>query len=107
MFQISQISEYDPLDLFSGFKDRIHKAIKALYTTPQNNFQVFVNGSLVFGGFRGGLCKTTSKLELAFEHLLKDFIKTQDNSSLHAKHFIELVAEIVNASRALDQLLDV
>ncbi|KAG7649975.1 Inositol-pentakisphosphate 2-kinase, partial [Arabidopsis thaliana x Arabidopsis arenosa] len=105
--QISQISEYDPLDLFSGSKDRIHKAIKALYSTPQNSLQVFLNGSLVFGGFRGGICKTTSKLELAFEHTLNDFFKTEDDSGLRANAFIELVAETVYASGALDQLLEV
>ncbi|VYS49436.1 unnamed protein product [Arabidopsis thaliana] len=107
LLMISQISEYDPLDLFSGSKDRIHKAIKALYSTPQNSLQVFLNGSLVFGGFRGGICKTTSKLELAFEHTLKDFFKTEDDSGLRANAFIELVAETVYASGALDQLLEV
>ncbi|KAG5390620.1 hypothetical protein IGI04_032161 [Brassica rapa subsp. trilocularis] len=103
--EISEISEYDPLDLFSGSKDRIHKAIRALYATPQNNFRVFLNGSLVFGGLGGGTCKTTSKVEQDFEHLLKDIIKTKDGS--RANHFIELVAETVYTSGVLDHLLDV
>ncbi|ESQ34585.1 hypothetical protein EUTSA_v10007647mg [Eutrema salsugineum] len=103
--EISEISEYDPLDLFSGSKDRIHRAIRALYATPQNNFRVFLNGSLVFGGLGGGICKTTSKVEQDFEHLLKDIIRTEDG--LRADHFIELVAETVYASGVLDQLLDV
>ncbi|KAG7592588.1 Inositol-pentakisphosphate 2-kinase [Arabidopsis thaliana x Arabidopsis arenosa] len=102
---ISETSEYDPLDLFSGSKERILKAIKALYATPQNNFRVFLNGSLVFGGLGGGICKTTSKVELAFEHILKDIIKTDDG--LRADRFIELVAETVYTSGVLDQLLDV
>ncbi|EOA35203.1 hypothetical protein CARUB_v10020353mg [Capsella rubella] len=105
--EISEISEYDPLDLFSGSKGRIHRAIKALYATPQNNFQVFLNGSLVFGGFRSGICKTTSTVELAFENILKDFIKTEDEGGIRANSFIELVAETVYASGALDQLLNV
>lgn len=103
--QISEISEYDPLDLFSGSKDRIHKAIRALYATPQNNFRVFLNGSLVFGGLGGGTSKTTTKTEQEFDHLLKDIIRTEDG--LRANHFIELVAETVYASGVLDQLLDV
>ncbi|CAN6804433.1 unnamed protein product [Brassica oleracea] len=103
--EISEISEYDPLDLFSGSKDRIHRAIRALYATPQNNFRVFLNGSLVFGGLGGGTCKTTSKVEQDFEHLLKDIIKTKDGS--RANHFIELVAETVYTSGVLDHLLDV
>ena len=105
VWQISEISEYDPLDLFSGSKDRIHKAIRALYATPQNNFRVFLNGSLVFGGLGGGTCKTTSKVDQDFEHLLKDIIKTKDGS--RANHFIELVAETVYTSGVLDHLLDV
>ncbi|VYS49440.1 unnamed protein product [Arabidopsis thaliana] len=60
-----------------------------------------------FGGFRGGICQNTSKLELAFEHTLKDFFKTEDDSGLRANAFIELVAETVYASGALDQLLEV
>ncbi|KAJ4879634.1 Inositol-pentakisphosphate 2-kinase family protein [Raphanus sativus] len=103
--EISEISEYDPLDLFSGSKDRIHKAIRALYATPQNNFRVFLNGSLVFGGLGGGTCKTTSKVEQDFEHILKDIIKTKDGP--RANHFIELVAETVYTSGVLDHLLDV
>ncbi|XP_019090898.1 PREDICTED: inositol-pentakisphosphate 2-kinase-like [Camelina sativa] len=103
--EISEISEYDPLDLFSGSKDRIHRAIKALYATPQNNFRVFLNGTLVFGGLGGGISKTTSKVEVAFEHILKDIIKTDDG--LRADRFIELVAETVYSSEVLDQLLDV
>ncbi|KAJ4963463.1 hypothetical protein NE237_023402 [Protea cynaroides] len=39
--EISRISEYNPLDLFSGSSDESHKAIKALFTTPQNNFRIF------------------------------------------------------------------
>ncbi|XP_019083137.1 PREDICTED: inositol-pentakisphosphate 2-kinase [Camelina sativa] len=104
--EILKVSEYDPLDLFSGSKDRIHKAIKALYATPQTNFRVFLNGSLVFGGFRGSKCITTSKVELAFNHILKGILKTEDDD-VCASSFIELVAETIYASGALDQLLHV
>ncbi|WJX12905.1 Inositol-pentakisphosphate 2-kinase [Trifolium repens] len=44
--EISQQSVYDPLDLYSGSKERVHKAIKDLFTTPQNNFRVFLNDEL-------------------------------------------------------------
>ncbi|KAK7301469.1 hypothetical protein RJT34_12334 [Clitoria ternatea] len=49
---ISQQIEYNPLDLFSGSKERILKAIKGLFTTPRNNSYVFLNGSLILGGLR-------------------------------------------------------
>jgi inositol-pentakisphosphate 2-kinase len=56
--QISQQSVYDPLDLYSGSKERVHKAIKDLFTTPQNNFRVFLNGTLILGGLGGGAKST-------------------------------------------------
>ncbi|KAI8530753.1 hypothetical protein RHMOL_Rhmol11G0083800 [Rhododendron molle] len=52
--EVSEISEYDTLDIFSGSKDRVHKAIKALFVTPQNNFRVFLNGFVIYGGLGGG-----------------------------------------------------
>ncbi|KAL0438515.1 UNVERIFIED_CONTAM: Inositol-pentakisphosphate 2-kinase [Sesamum latifolium] len=51
--KIRKLSKYDPLDMFSGSKDRVQRAIKSLFLTPQNNFRVFLNGSLAFGGMDG------------------------------------------------------
>ncbi|KAF7144385.1 hypothetical protein RHSIM_Rhsim05G0129700 [Rhododendron simsii] len=44
-----------PMHGFSCYKsDRLHKAIKALFVTPQSNFRVFLNGSVIYGGLGGG-----------------------------------------------------
>ncbi|KAL8490447.1 hypothetical protein ACS0TY_026083 [Phlomoides rotata] len=102
--KISQISKYDPLDLFSGSKDRIQKAIKALFLTPQNNFRVFLNGSLSFGGM-GGAADSTSVSDQSFINGLKSVILAKDG--MHAEYFRELVAETVFNSRLLDRLLEV
>ncbi|KDP38543.1 hypothetical protein JCGZ_04468 [Jatropha curcas] len=102
--EISELSQYDPLDIFSGSKERIHKAINDLYTTPQNNFRVFLNGSLIFGGLGGGTSKTSALIEKAFEDALKGVIQADDG--LRTRSFIELVAETVYSSRVLDQLLE-
>ena len=45
--EISRISSYDPLDLFSGEPKRCQHAILCLLDNPQNNFKAFVNGKAV------------------------------------------------------------
>ncbi|XP_021658565.2 inositol-pentakisphosphate 2-kinase isoform X2 [Hevea brasiliensis] len=103
--EISELSQYDPLDIFSGSNERIHKALNDLYSTPQNNFRVFLNGSIIFGGLGGGVDKTSIVIEKAFEGALKGVIQADDG--LRTRSFIELVAETVYNSRVLDQLLEV
>ncbi|KAK1280509.1 Inositol-pentakisphosphate 2-kinase [Acorus gramineus] len=83
--EVSQISDYDPLDLFSQSKERINKAIKALFANPQNNFRIFVNGSLVSGGHGGGI---------------------NGSDGVQLTNFQELVSEAIFRSRILDKLLE-
>ncbi|XVE56087.1 hypothetical protein DITRI_Ditri03aG0209100 [Diplodiscus trichospermus] len=103
--EISEYSEYNPLDLFSGSRDGICKAIEALYATPQNNFRLFLNGSLVFGGLGGSSDSNTLLVAEAFENALKNVI--QADNGLCTTGFLQLVAETVYISGVLDQLLEV
>ncbi|KAF7140690.1 hypothetical protein RHSIM_Rhsim06G0029700 [Rhododendron simsii] len=103
--EVSEISEYDPLDMFSGSKDRVHKAIKALFVTPQNNFRVFLNGSLIYGGLGGGGDSISHMIGEAFEDLLRSVIRTDDG--LRTSSFLHLVAETVFRSGLLDRLLKI
>ncbi|KAF8405267.1 hypothetical protein HHK36_010168 [Tetracentron sinense] len=101
--EISQVSEYDPLDLFSGSSNRVHDAIKALFTSPQNNFRVFLNGSLIFGGLGGGSDNTSNSISEALEDLIEGVI--QADHGLRTSSFLQLVAETVFRSGVLNRLL--
>lgn len=98
-FQISTTSEYNPLDLFSGSKERICIAIKSFFSTPQNNFRVFVNGSLVFGGMGGGADNVHPAER---NKCLEDLSKV---SGLELPDFIELLSEAIFRSGVLGKLL--
>ncbi|XP_059460195.1 inositol-pentakisphosphate 2-kinase-like isoform X2 [Corylus avellana] len=103
--EVSKLSKYNPLDLFSKSKDRIHKAISDLFTTPQNNFRVFLNGSLIFGGLGGGADSTNFVISEAFEDALKSVIRA--DNGLRTRNFLQLVSETVYKSGVLDRLLEV
>ncbi|KAF7813354.1 inositol-pentakisphosphate 2-kinase-like isoform X1 [Senna tora] len=103
--EIAELSQYNPLDLFSGSKERIQKAIKDLFATPQNNFRVFLNGSLIFGGLGGGAPATNCQIAKAFENALKFVIQADDG--LYTEKLSNLVAETLHKSGVLDRLLEV
>ncbi|KAF7144158.1 hypothetical protein RHSIM_Rhsim05G0103100 [Rhododendron simsii] len=84
--EVSEISEYDLLDMFTGSKDRVHKAIKALFVTPQNNFCVFLNGSVIYGGLGGGGDSISHMI--GKEDVLKSMIRTDDG--LRTMNFLHL-----------------
>ncbi|XP_059470979.1 inositol-pentakisphosphate 2-kinase [Neocloeon triangulifer] len=46
---ISRLSDYCPLDLYSGNKQRMKDAIQALLVSPQNNLKIFKDGYLIYG----------------------------------------------------------
>ncbi|KAF5455887.1 hypothetical protein F2P56_025417 [Juglans regia] len=103
--EISELSEYDPIDLFSKCKDRIDKAIISLFNTPQNNFRVFLNGSLIFGALGAGANSTSFVISEAFEDALKSVIWADNNT--RTMNFLQLVSETVYKSGVLDQLLEI
>ena len=48
---IPEASQYNPLDLFSGEESRFLEAIRSLIGNPENNFQVYMRGKKIYGGF--------------------------------------------------------
>lgn len=103
--KISEISAYDPLDLFSGSRDSVHKAIKGLFKTPQNNFRVFLNGSLILGGLGGNADATSSEVGETFENALKCVIQAVDGKRTQC--FLDLISETIFSSGLLNKVLEV
>lgn len=101
-----QMSKYDPLDVFSGSKNTIRDGIKALFATPQNNFRVFLNGSIIFGSL-GGFEETSSAVGTyeKFADCIKDVIQAGRDQRL--ARFQELITEAIYNSEILSHLLDV
>jgi inositol-pentakisphosphate 2-kinase len=91
-FQISKTSEYNPLDLFSESKERIRTAIKSFFSTPQNNFRIFVNGSLAFGGMGGGADSVhPADTDKCIEYLSKvSGLELPDFTKLCQRQFLDL-----------------
>ncbi|CAI8606470.1 unnamed protein product [Vicia faba] len=102
--EISQRSVYNPLDLFSESKERVYKAIKNLFTTPQNNFRVFLNGSLTLGGLGGGAESTDACMAKVLEDKLHSVIQADNGQS--TENLFTLVTEAVHKSGVLNQLLE-
>ncbi|CAB3380320.1 Hypothetical predicted protein [Cloeon dipterum] len=46
---IARLSDYCPLNLYSGNKQRMQDAIRALLFSPQNNLKIFKDGCLIYG----------------------------------------------------------
>lgn len=83
----------------------MHKALRALYDTPQNNFRVFLDGSLILGGLGGTADNTTKVIGEKLEDVLKSIIQADDG--LRTRSFFELIIETIRKSGVLDRLLNV
>lgn len=91
------------MDLFSGNVEGIHKALVALFETPQNNLRVFLKGEEIFGGSENG--RSTDEAIMTLEEKLAVVSVAPEGERVPV--FQRLVASALNKSKVLDQLLSV
>jgi inositol-pentakisphosphate 2-kinase len=99
--KISSLSKYSPLDLFSGNTDGIHKALLALFETPQNNLRIFMDGVEIFGGPEDG--GSTEEAISILEEQLQRVSAAPKGQRVVA--FQRLVAHMLHTSKILESLL--
>ncbi|ESO88804.1 hypothetical protein LOTGIDRAFT_165220 [Lottia gigantea] len=79
-------TNYCPLDLFSGNKQRMKHALLGLIHTPQNNLKICKNGTEVYG----------AHIQSDLTKLFQDFFSNdRNNKCMYAGNFIDLVIYIL------------
>ena len=65
--EIETISQYCPLDLFSGDSNRMKRAILDLYENPHNRFKIFKNGQMMYTEKIGNQADVDQQLSQFFD----------------------------------------
>ncbi|KAI5079614.1 hypothetical protein GOP47_0005093 [Adiantum capillus-veneris] len=100
--QVKLLSQYSPLDLFSGDLNRINEAVDSLFQIPQNNLRVFVGGSIIDAVFCDSSpdCANWQALNEALQSCIFSENKVEPVELLK-----ELVAQSLYETNALRNLL--
>ncbi|KAG9508835.1 Inositol-pentakisphosphate 2-kinase, partial [Fragariocoptes setiger] len=93
--RITRISQYCPLDLFSGCPERMRQALRSLIHTPQNNFRIFRDLTLVYG----------ERDKQKFSSVFKDFFAPEHIQNSYEQlesRFISLIIEALTTPFPMD-----
>ena len=77
--EIESISQYCPLDLFSGDLNRMKRAILDLYENPHNRFKIFKNGQMMYTDKIGNHAEVDQELSHFFNLPLNESHGTGTN----------------------------
>lgn len=91
-------SQYEPLDLFSGNPQQVHRSLVALMENPQNNMSIFIGGERKHFEEIHGACKDAC--QMLFNFRPEDPRKAMDAIAL-------LVSNILKQEDVLDNILEV
>ncbi|KJE91357.1 hypothetical protein CAOG_02501 [Capsaspora owczarzaki ATCC 30864] len=106
---IDRRSRYCPLDLFSGTRHRVERALHSLVDVPQNNVRVFRNGRAILTGDKAPPADSNSRAYIAEldRHLVDLVPAAADDSDAqppHVQTFVSLLAEILLQEPLLQRL---
>lgn len=73
--------------------------------TPQNNFRVFLNGSLILGALGGNADTTSCDVGETFENALECVIQAADGQRTQC--FLDLISKTIFSSGLLNKVLEV
>jgi inositol-pentakisphosphate 2-kinase len=102
--QVHRVSAFCPLDLYSGRRERVERALWALLEAPQNNLKLYAGGRLVYTGSLGGRPELAAAA-WTLEHLPETLAPLLRTAALAATdRLVRLVARIFLAEPLLREL---